>query len=193
MAKTVSVTAVQRAFYKELHMEPRCQISIYSQCNLFEEEGCVVKPRVLVHVPCLVYVWTVFVLIAGTNHKNQLAEVVSCEIVPKKHVAQLLQPLSLPIVEQTIMSCGSNFQNKWNLTTATPSHYDPDYFKQNLWEFLYWRLQMWSSQYAIFSFSVILKVYFFSDTLYEWNKNTRSKHFCEKTLSLQWKYFCSLM
>jgi len=76
--------------------------------------------------------WTVFVLIVGTNHNNQHAEVVSCEIVPEMHVSQLLQPLSWPNVEQTIMLWGSNFQSKWNLTTATPSTYDPDNFKQNL-------------------------------------------------------------
>jgi hypothetical protein len=43
MAKTLSVTAVQRAFCKQFHMEPRCKVSIYSQCKLFEEEGCLVK------------------------------------------------------------------------------------------------------------------------------------------------------
>lgn len=71
-------------------------------------------------------------LVSGANHKNQLTEVVSSEIVPEMHVVQLLKSLSWPNVEQTIMSWGSNFQRKWNLTTATPSHYDPDYFKQNL-------------------------------------------------------------
>ena len=51
-------------------------------------------------------------LVSGANHKNKLAEVVSCEIVPEMHVAQLLQSLPSPNIEQTIMSWGSNFQNK---------------------------------------------------------------------------------
>jgi hypothetical protein len=71
-------------------------------------------------------------LVSGANHKNQLAEVVSSETVLEMQVAQLLQSLSWPSVEQTIMSWGSNFQNKWNLTTATPSHHDPNHFKQRL-------------------------------------------------------------
>lgn len=45
MAKTVSVTAVQRAFCKQFHMEPCCQVSIYSQWKLFEEEECLVKTK----------------------------------------------------------------------------------------------------------------------------------------------------
>lgn len=45
MAKTVSLTAVQRAFCIQFHMGPRSQVSIYSQCKLFEEEGCNVKAK----------------------------------------------------------------------------------------------------------------------------------------------------
>jgi hypothetical protein len=67
-------------------------------------------------------------LVSGANHKNKLAEVVSYEIVPEIHVAELLKSLPSPNIELTIMSWGSNFQNKWNLTTATPNHWDPDHF-----------------------------------------------------------------
>jgi len=48
----------------------------------------------------------VFVLFPGQTIKNQLVEVVSCEIVPEMHVAQFLESLSWPNVEQSITLWG---------------------------------------------------------------------------------------
>jgi hypothetical protein len=45
LAKKESVTAVQRAYRTQFHMEPPSQVSIYAWYKKFEQKGCICKNK----------------------------------------------------------------------------------------------------------------------------------------------------
>ena len=92
VAKTVTLTAVDHSFHTRVHMEWPGWVSSYAWCNIFDQKGCVCvqKARVQVSLLCVMHLWNVFGLSSIGAHKKQYAEVLSCEIVCKMLVAQLL-------------------------------------------------------------------------------------------------------
>jgi hypothetical protein len=67
----------------------------------FELKWCNLKPRVLVHLLCLMQLWIVFGMESTAARINKCAEVIPCEIVCEIHFKQLLLALSLPYAEET--------------------------------------------------------------------------------------------